>query len=96
LTEDALYRHYCHIFKLPCPRTTYIPRLACDGETVSKTHGKYQIHEFREAGMSPHNLMVMLGRDVLADTEKGWSVDNIKPNPKIGAWADEVLSAIPA
>ena len=105
MTEDDLYRHYCHIFHLPMPRTSYIPRLGCDGETVSKTHGKYQIHEFREAGMSAHNLIVMLAHDVLVHPELGWIVeydedgetkDNIKHNPAIGAWADEVLHAVPA
>jgi glutamyl/glutaminyl-tRNA synthetase len=96
MTEDCLYRHYCHIFRLPMPRMTYIPRLACDGETVSKTHGKYQIHEFREAGMTAHNLIIMLARDCLDDPAVGWGVDNIKHNPAIGAWADEVLHAVPA
>lgn len=94
ITEDCLYRHFCNKFQIFIPRMSYIPRLYCGISSVSKTEGKYQLKQFREKGMSMTNLIIMLARDCLIDPEIGWLVDNIKDNPTIGKWADEVLNGI--
>lgn len=91
ITEDCLYKHYCNKFLIAVPRMTYIPRLMFDGDTVSKTTGKYKVSDFRDAGMSPEELRVRLAVDCLDGM--GWRVEYIKPLPVLGEWAKEVLSA---
>jgi len=95
ISEDCFYMHYCRLLLINPPRRTYVPRLNCGG-VISKTLGKYQIREFRENGMSPKDLTVLLARDVLSDRERGWHVDNVRDKPEIGNWADEVLHGISA
>lgn len=91
LSEDCLYKHYCAKMLINAPRTTYVPRVAC-GSELSKTAGKYKIRDFRTIGMSASDLLNLLERDCL--TTKCWRVANIKDNPMIGKWADEVLYGV--
>jgi glutamyl/glutaminyl-tRNA synthetase len=81
--------HFCNKFRIWYPRTTYIPRLDCGGFTISKTLGKFKLEDFRKAGYDPQELLANLTRDCL--TEPEWLVENIKPIPAIGKWAEEAL-----
>jgi len=75
---------------------TYIPRLSFDGESVSKTTGKYQLRKYREKGIDPNAIIGGLALDVMKrydyyhDIDQ-WGVENIKVNPVLGDWARELL-----
>jgi glutamyl/glutaminyl-tRNA synthetase len=90
ITEECLYQHYCQTLLIHPPRTSYIPRLDFEGGgVISKSEGGYKIHQFREAGIEPDELIINLAHDCLCDCK--WSIDDIKDRPKLGKWADEVL-----
>ncbi len=94
LTEDCLYRHFCEVFTIACPRLTYIPRLLFDGDEVSKTAGNFKLKDFRKAEVKPFEVVELLAYDCLKSPGAGWFVENIKPQPVLSAWAKGMLYGV--
>jgi glutamyl/glutaminyl-tRNA synthetase len=95
LGEENHYRSFVDRFELWRQiRTTYIPRLYCAGHQLAKTFGKNKLRDYRKAGVRPNELIEMLADDCLIIPANGWVVDNIKPNPSLGGWADEILGGM--
>jgi len=92
ITEDCLYLHFCYKFGIKPPVTSYVPRLLFEGGggVVSKTTGGNKIYQFREAGMSPDDLIFHLADDCLVDINTGWKFTNIKREPTLSDWAEVI------
>jgi hypothetical protein len=71
----------------------YVPRLAFADGGVSKTQGNFKLAQFRRAGIDPRDVVDYLAYDCLVDGLV-WRIDNVKPNPVLGAWAEEMLHAV--
>jgi len=83
LSEYSLYTHYCRMFELPEPRHLYLPRLKGPFGDISKTNGGCTIAGARSDGISPAELRDMIGRACLKNPPNGWSLDNLKAEPRI-------------
>lgn len=83
VTEYALYRYFCDLFKLPAPHFVFLPRLMGKFNDISKTNGGYTIAEMRGKGYSADDLKELMASAVLNWPTYGWHLYNIKPNPRI-------------
>jgi len=90
LTEDCLYRYFVERFQLPMPRMVYIPRLQFEGDAVSKTEGSCKLTSYISNGYAPAEVVLNLAYDCLLEPRAGWFIDNVKPNPILGEWANVV------
>jgi len=91
LSEDCLYRYFVNLFMIPQPRMIYIPRLTFEGSgIVSKTEGNFKLKTYREKGIPAHDIIEHLAQDCQKIPGLGWYLENIKPNPVLGAWANEL------
>jgi glutamyl/glutaminyl-tRNA synthetase len=91
LTEDCLYRYFTRLFRIPQPRMVYIPRLTFDGSgIVSKTEGNYKLKSYRDKGIAAREIIERLALDCQKVPGLGWRLDNIKPSPVLGAWANDL------
>ena len=84
-TDFSLYMYFCDIFKLTRPRQVYIPRMGVENKDnllpeLSKTNCNYKIESYREAKVSPEQLLEYLRVDCLVDPSGEWSLKNIKRN----------------
>jgi len=94
LSEDAFYKYLVKRYDVPRVRMTYIPRLAMQGDVISKTAGNFKLCDFRRAGIDPDYLINCLADDCLIHPGDQWTVDNIKPVPVLGDWAKAVLHGV--
>ena len=93
LTEDCYYRSFCRKFKIPQPRMEYLNRLTFAGSgVVSKTEGNYKLKTYRDKGIPAHDIIHHLAQDCQRTPGLGWRLENIKANPILGAWANELYS----
>jgi len=85
ITEYAHYQYYCRMFDLPQPRHVYLPRLGMAGWDISKSHGTHgaTIMELRSAGYTPGQIRDMVGKACLRWYVNGWTLENIKPEPRL-------------
>lgn len=61
----------------------YLPRLVDEDGGISKTNGKWQIAEMRDAGWTPSEIRALLAGSCLKDSTMEWRIDNIKSQPKL-------------
>lgn len=96
ITEDCLYSHFCATFHIRTPITDYLPRLDCGDGEISKTLGTYKLEDFRRVGYNPNQLIYNLADDCLYGVYPNWEweFDQVRPAPKVGAWAKEALRGL--
>ena len=83
LTEYSMYRYFCEIFNFDYPKFIFLPRLQGKCGDISKTNGGYKISELRGNGYSASDVKDMLAWACLNWWNNGWSLFNLKSNPKI-------------
>jgi len=91
ITEANAYKITACQFGFMRVRQVYIPRLIFAGDVVSKTAGCYKVKDFRQAGLTPDEIVSLLEVDCLKDIRAGWNFENIKAMPILGKWAKEAL-----
>ncbi len=83
LTEYSLYCYFCEMFDYPRPEFIFLPRLQGRCGDISKTNGGYKISELRGDGYTASDIKLMLAKACLNWWNNGWSIFNLKTNPKI-------------
>jgi glutamyl/glutaminyl-tRNA synthetase len=83
MTEYSLYRYFCDIFNYPYPQFICLPRLVSKCGDISKTNGGYTIAELRGNGYKAQEIISLLEHACLNWYHNGWSLYNLKSNPKI-------------
>lgn len=83
LTEYSLYYFFAEQMNVKMPEFIFLPRLVSSSGDISKTNGGYKISEFRANGYTPEELIHMMEWACLYWWKRGWSLENLKPNPKI-------------
>jgi len=84
LTEYSLYRYFCDIFNYPYPQFICLPRLTSKyGRNISKTNGGYTIAELRGNGYTAKEIISLLEHACLNWYRNGWSLYNLKVEPRL-------------
>ena len=90
ITEASLYAFLCDIWRIPQPAQYYLGRLLnTDGSELSQTRGGLSIRELRLNHWTPNMVWVVLRTACLKDRGGDWSIDNIRPDPRM---SDEALT----
>jgi glutamyl/glutaminyl-tRNA synthetase len=82
LPEFSLYQHYCWQFCLPEPEHIYLPRLQGPRGDISKTASGSTLAELRAEGYTPGQVRDMLARACLLHAPNGWTLDNLRAEPR--------------
>lgn len=83
LTEYSLYRYFCDLFDYEPPKFIFLPRLCGRCGDISKTNGGYTIKELKGNGYTPDDIKNLLKKACLNWAENGWTIHNLKPNPRV-------------
>ena len=86
VSEFCLYAFFCEFYGTFLPRHVYVPRLQLPHREllaeISKTTGNHKISGFRERGVDPEELRLMLGVSCLKDPDEPWMLRNLLKEPK--------------
>lgn len=83
LTEYSLYEHFRTLFDLPPVKHVYLPQLVAGTGGIGKSIGGYTISEYRALGWQPAQVLELLGRSCLQHWPNGWTLPNIKRQPRL-------------
>jgi len=83
LSEFSLYQYCCKCLGLPLPEHIYLPRLGWRHGDMSKSRGALFIGEMRSNGYVPEEVRDILEASCLHFPSFGWSIKNIKAEPRV-------------
>ena len=86
ITEYHLYCHFCILNNYNIPETWFIPRLISNDRElydISKSSCNHKISDYRSQGYTPKDIIELLKRSCLINTELGFRLNNIKQRPSL-------------